>query len=80
MEYKNYLILAIGSVLVRSCGCIINDINDYKFDRLVSRTKDRPLASGKINITEAWVYFIVLAALSLILLIFVPPFTVFVSL
>jgi 4-hydroxybenzoate polyprenyltransferase len=80
MEYKNYLILAIGSVLVRSLGCIINDINDYKFDRLVSRTKDRPLASGKINITEAWIYFIVLATLSLILLIFVPPFTVFVSL
>jgi len=80
MEYKNYLILAIGSVLVRSLGCIINDINDYKFDRLVSRTKDRPLASGKINITEAWIYFIVLATLSLILLIFVPPFTVYVSL
>jgi len=80
IEYKNYLILAIGSVLVRSCGCIINDINDYKFDRLVSRTKGRPLASGKINISEAWVYFIVLAALSMILLIFVPPFTVFVSL
>ena len=65
---------------MRSCGCIINDINDYKFDRLVSRTKNRPLASGKMGMTEAWLYFILLATLSLCLLFFVPLYTIYASL
>ena len=77
IEFKNYFILIIGTVLVRSCGCIINDINDYKFDRLVSRTKNRPLASGKMGMTEAWLYFILLATLSLCLLFFVPLYTIY---
>ena len=47
IEFKNYFILITGTILVRSCGCIINDINDYKFDKLVSRTKNRPLAQVK---------------------------------
>ena len=80
IEFKNYFILIIGTVLVRSCGCIINDINDYKFDRLVSRTKNRPLASGKMGMTEAWLYFTLLATLSLCLLFFVPLYTIYVSL
>ena len=80
IEFKNYFILIIGTVLVRSCGCIINDINDYKFDRLVSRTKNRPLASGKMGMTEAWLYFILLATLSLCLLFFVPLYTIYASL
>ena len=80
IEFKNYFILIIGTVLVRSCGCIINDINDYKFDRLVSRTKNRPLASGKMGMTEAWLYFILLATLSLCLLFFVPLYTIYTSL
>ena len=80
IELKNYFILIIGTVLVRSCGCIINDINDYKFDRLVSRTKNRPLASGKMGMTEAWLYFILLATLSLCLLFFVPLYTIYASL
>ena len=79
-EFKNYFILIIGTVLVRSCGCIINDINDYKFDRLVSRTKNRPLASGRMGMTEAWLYFILLAILSLCLLFFVPLYTIYASL
>ena len=80
IEFKNYFILIIGTVLVRSCGCIINDINDYKFDRLVSRTKNRPLASGKMGMTEAWLYFSLLATLSLCLLFFVPLYTIYASL
>ena len=80
IEFKNYFILIIGTVLVRSCGCIINDINDYKFDRLVSRTKNRPLASGRMGMTEAWLYFILLATLSLCLLFFVPLYTIYASL
>ena len=48
-----YLILFfLGSVLMRSAGCIINDIVDRKFDTKVERTKSRPIASGKISVKE----------------------------
>ena len=46
----------IGSFLMRSAGCIINDIIDIDFDQKVTRTKFRPLASKKISITEAYYY------------------------
>ena len=47
--YFFYLLLFfLGSILMRSAGCIINDIADKKFDKRVSRTKSRPIASGKI--------------------------------
>ena len=46
-----YLILFfLGSVLMRSAGCIVNDILDKEFDAKVFRTKNRPIASGKISI------------------------------
>ena len=61
ISIKSILIVIIGSILVRSCGCVINDISDYKIDRLVSRTALRPLAVGTISIAEAWIFFIVLA-------------------
>ena len=49
--YFFYIILFfLGAVLMRSAGCIVNDILDRKFDRRVSRTKNRPLASGKISV------------------------------
>ena len=47
IDFENYLIVLAGAILVRSCGCVINDISDYKFDKLVSRTKDRPIAKGR---------------------------------
>tara|TARA_B100000674_G_scaffold279078_2_gene230659 strand:- start:180 stop:1043 length:864 start_codon:yes stop_codon:yes gene_type:complete len=65
-----YLILFFaGSVLMRSAGCIVNDIVDRKFDRKVSRTKDRPIASGKISVKKAIFYSISLCALALIVLV-----------
>ena len=76
---KNFIIVFVGSVLVRSCGCIINDISDYKIDRLVTRTANRPLASGTISILEAWVLFIILGFASIILLIFTNPLTIKIS-
>ena len=49
--YFNYLLLFfLGSVLMRSAGCIVNDILDRKFDLRVDRTQNRPIASGKITI------------------------------
>tara|TARA_B100000686_G_scaffold253203_1_gene264132 strand:- start:417 stop:1283 length:867 start_codon:yes stop_codon:yes gene_type:complete len=63
------LLFFIGSVLMRSAGCIVNDIADKKFDQKVERTKNRPIASGKISIAQGVFYTIVLCLLALIVLI-----------
>ena len=54
-----YLILFfLGSVLMRSAGCIVNDIVDKDFDKKVKRTKSRPIASGKISIIQSLIYVV----------------------
>ncbi len=78
-ELKDFFIVLIGSILVRSCGCVINDISDYKFDKLVSRTKDRPIAKGELSLKGAWIFFSILASSCLGLLMFVPKITVQIS-
>ena len=45
-----------GSVLMRSAGCIVNDIVDKDFDKKVDRTKNRPIASGQISVKLASIY------------------------
>ena len=68
--YLFYLILFLsGSVLMRSAGCIINDIVDKEFDKKVSRTKDRPIASGKISVRLGLIYATILCFLALLVLI-----------
>ena len=58
-NYFFYLILFfLGSVFMRSAGCIVNDILDKEFDAKVFRTKNRPIASGKISIKLAIFYSI----------------------
>ena len=65
-----YLILFfLGSVLMRSAGCIVNDIVDEKIDRKVSRTKNRPIASGSLKKSTAWVYVLILCLLAFLVLI-----------
>ena len=64
-----YLILFfVGSILMRSAGCVYNDIIDQKIDQKVRRTKFRQIASGKVSICEAWVLAIFLSLLSLLIL------------
>ena len=68
--FLNYLILFfIGSVLMRSAGCIFNDIVDKDFDRKVKRTKTRPIASGKISVKQSFVYVLILCLLAFFVLI-----------
>ena len=65
-----YLILFfLGSVLMRSAGCIVNDIVDEKIDRKVSRTKNRPIASGSLKKSTAWIYVLMLCLLAFLVLI-----------
>ncbi len=68
--YLKYLILFLfGSIFMRSAGCIVNDITDRKFDQKVERTKNRPIASGKISINLAWFYTFILCFFALLVLI-----------
>ena len=54
----------IGSILVRSSGCIINDLFDQKLDKKVARTKNRPLANGDVSTTEALILLAILLCIS----------------
>ncbi len=56
-----FIIFVVGVVLMRSAGCVINDYADRAFDPHVERTKDRPIAAGRISPQEALVLFAVLA-------------------
>ena len=79
--YLFYLILFfLGSVLMRSAGCIVNDILDKKFDRKVERTKNRPIASGKISNFRGMFYAAVLCFLAFLVLINFNHFTIFLAL
>jgi 4-hydroxybenzoate polyprenyltransferase len=62
-----FVIFVAGTVLMRSAGCAINDYADRRFDPHVERTKDRPLAAGRITPLEALVLFTVLSLTALVL-------------
>ena len=79
--YFFYLLLfLLGSVLMRSAGCIVNDIVDRKFDKKVFRTKDRPIASGNITVDEGLFYVVILCLLAFIILINFNYITIFLAL
>ena len=67
-DWHMVLIFSVGTVLMRSAGCAINDFADRDFDRYVKRTAERPLTSGKIRAWEAVMVAVVLAMLSLALI------------
>ena len=68
--YLKYLILFfVGSVLMRSAGCIFNDIVDKDFDKKVQRTKERPIASGKISVLNSLFIAIFLCLFAFIVLL-----------
>ena len=62
-------IFVLGTVLMRSAGCVINDLADRKFDPHVARTKERPLAAGKVSVREALVLFFVLVVCAFCLIL-----------
>ena len=80
-DYYFYLILFfLGSILMRSAGCIVNDILDKEFDAKVFRTKNRPIASGKVSIKIAIFYSLFLCLLALLVLINFNLFTIILAL
>jgi len=70
----------LGAILMRSAGCIANDIADRKFDKKVFRTKNRPIASGKISISRAIVYSSILCLIALFVLVQFNNFTIVLAL
>ncbi len=80
-DYFFYLTLFfLGSVLMRSAGCIVNDISDKEFDKRVIRTKQRPIASGKISIKLGLIYITILCLLALLVLINFNTLTIIIAL
>ena len=76
--YLTYFFL--GSVLMRSAGCIVNDISDKEFDKKVERTKNRPIASNKVSVNLAIFYTIVLCSLAFLVLINFNNLTIILAL
>ena len=80
-NYFFYLTLFfLGSILMRSAGCIVNDILDKEFDKKVSRTKNRPIASGKISIKLGLTYIIFLCFIALLVLLNFNTLTIILAL
>ena len=80
-KYFFYLTLFFfGSILMRSAGCIVNDIWDKEFDKRVSRTKNRPIASGKVSIKLGLFYAVFLCLLALLVLLNFNTFTITMAL
>ena len=81
LNYFFYCALFLsGSVLMRSAGCIVNDIADKNFDRKVERTKNRPIASGKVSVKLASVYALFLCGVAFLVLINFNNFTILMAL
>ncbi|OGP27509.1 MAG: 4-hydroxybenzoate polyprenyltransferase, partial [Deltaproteobacteria bacterium GWB2_42_7] len=72
-------IFILGTFLMRSAGCAINDIADRNFDKYVERTKTRPLADGRLKLKEAIITFIALSAAAFALVLFLNPLTITLS-
>jgi 4-hydroxybenzoate polyprenyltransferase len=72
-------IFALGTLLMRSAGCVMNDIADLRFDPEVKRTRDRPLATGAVSRREAIVLAAVLTSLSFLLVLSMNRLTILLS-
>ena len=74
------ILFLLGSILMRSAGCIVNDITDKNFDKKVERTKNRPIASGRISVRVAVLYAMILCGLAFLVLINFNQFTILMAL
>lgn len=67
------LVFSVGSFLMRSAGCVINDLIDRHLDRFVARTRERPLPSGRLSVTDALSVLFILLLSAASLLFFLNP-------
>ncbi len=74
-----YFVFGLGSIIMRSAGCVINDIIDRDIDAKVERTKNRPLASGELKLHHALILLAILSAVGLSLLLTLNPLTIMIG-
>ncbi len=68
-DFYLLFLFTVGAIVMRSAGCIVNDLADRKIDRQVERTRSRPLASGEISLAGATVFLVILTAIGFLVLI-----------
>ena len=73
------LIFVMGTTIMRSAGCCVNDFADYNFDGSVGRTRERPLARGSLKRQDAFYCFGILSAAGFFLVLFTNLYTIFLS-
>src|SRR5579872_1939550 len=73
------MIFVSGVIVMRSAGCVINDIADRDFDKHVARTRARPLTSGKITVKEALILFLILMLIAFVLVLFLNRLTILLA-
>lgn len=78
-DMRVLVIFILGVFLMRAAGCVINDYADRNIDGHVSRTRDRPLATGKISPREALITFGILVAISAFLVLLTNGLTIFLA-
>ena len=74
-----FVVFVLGVVLMRSAGCVINDYADRGFDPHVERTRDRPIAAGRVSPREALVLFAVLCLVAFALVLTLNRLTILLS-
>jgi 4-hydroxybenzoate polyprenyltransferase len=79
-DQKILVIFVLGVILMRSAGCVINDYADRDFDRHVSRTRNRPLTSGRVTIREAKILLLLLCMAAFVLVLQLNLLTILLSL
>ena len=80
-QFLFYLILFfLGSVLMRSAGCIINDVVDKDYDKKVKRTKQRPIAANLVSVNQALIYSALLCLVAFFILIQFNKLTIILGL
>jgi 4-hydroxybenzoate polyprenyltransferase len=78
--FKLSILFFLGSVLMRSAGCMVNDIVDRNYDKNVERTKNRPIASGEVSVKLGFVYVTVLCLFALFVLLQFNNLTIILAL
>jgi 4-hydroxybenzoate polyprenyltransferase len=78
-SWRHVVVFTLGSFLMRSAGCVINDIADRKIDPEVKRTQSRPIASGEVGVKEGVVLFTLLVILSFLLVLMLNRLTLLLS-
>jgi len=78
-DLRVFIVFVLGVVLMRSAGCVINDYADRDFDPHVERTRDRPIAAGRVSPREALTLFAVLCLIALALVLTLNRQTILLS-